>query len=101
MKARHDGHSTNYSHSNGKGILSKEEFLEWCMDFDNLQAFITLYFDWAAAEFDLSLSPSVDRINPDEGYVVGNLQWLAFNENCEKNHKYIDPRTKKMVRELA
>lgn len=86
MVARHDGRSTNHSNSNGKGICTREEFFEWCKHFDNLNVFLALYFDWAGEGFPLHLSPSVDRINPDLGYVVENLQWLSFEENCRKNN---------------
>lgn len=86
MVARHEGRSTNRSNSNGKGILTREEFFEWCKDFENLNVFLALYFDWAGEGFPLHLSPSVDRINPDLGYVIGNLQWLSFEENCRKNN---------------
>ena len=100
MKARHEGRSTNYSHSNGKGLMSRDEFFAWCKDFENLQAFLTLYFDWAAEDFPIGLSPSIDRKNPDKGYTADNIQWMSFADNCEKNHKYVDPITKKMVREV-
>lgn len=99
MKARHEGNSTHFSHSNGKGLLSHEEFIKWCMAWENLQEFVTLYFEWAANGFQLWDSPSIDRIDSKKGYVVGNIQWLSFMDNTEKNHKYVDPITKKMVRE--
>lgn len=99
MKERHDGRSTHYSHCQGKGLLSRNEFFAWCMDFENLQTFLTIYFDWAAADFPLGLSPSIDRIDSDLGYIYGNLQWLTFDQNSEKNHWYIDPITKKRVQQ--
>lgn len=86
MLARQEGRSTNYSNSVGKPILSKEEFYEWCMEMEQLDAFLTLYIEWAAAEFPLHLAPSVDRIDSDKGYVLGNLQWLSFSDNCQKNN---------------
>lgn len=97
MKARHDGRATHFSHCEGKGLLSKEEFFVWCKDFDNMQTFLTIYFEWVSEDFPLGLSPSIDRINPDLGYIEGNLQWLTFDQNTEKNHKYVDPITKKMM----
>jgi hypothetical protein len=93
MKARHEGRSTNYSHCQGKGLMSREEFFRWCKDFKNLDVFLTLYFEWASADFPLHLSPSIDRVDPDGGYVDGNIQWMSFADNCEKNHK--DPITHK------
>ena len=86
MSARHDGRSTNSSQSQGKGICTREEFFEWCKSFEVLSDFMALYFDWAGEGFPLHLSPSVDRIDSTKGYVIGNLQWLSFEENCRKNN---------------
>jgi hypothetical protein len=91
MKARHDGHATHYSHANGKGILSHGEFLDWCMMPESMEAFLTLYFNWAMNRFNRWDSPSIDRVDPNKGYIESNIQWLSFAENCEKNHK--DPIT--------
>lgn len=86
MLARHDGRATNSSNAKGKGIMEREEFFIWCKNFDNLNVFMALYFEWAGEGFPLHLAPSVDRINPDLGYIDGNLQWLSFEENCRKNN---------------
>lgn len=79
----------------GKDICTQEEFLVWCKDFKNLQDFLTIYFDWANNGFMRWDSPSIDRIDPAEGYTLDNLQWLPFGENCEKNNK--DPITHKSM----
>lgn len=73
--------------------MSRDDFFAWCKEYDNLLLFITLYMEWAEAGFPLWLSPSIDRIDPNLGYVAGNIQWLSFSDNCEKNHK--DPITHK------
>lgn len=99
MKARHEGRATHFSHCEGKGLMSREEFFEWCKDFENMQDFLTIYFEWASKGFPRDLSPSVDRIDSKLGYVAGNLQWLSFYDNSLKNHWYIDPITKKKVYE--
>lgn len=80
----------------GKDICTKAEFMAWCKDFDNLNVFLALYFDWARNGFNRWDSPSIDRINPDKGYTLDNIQWLSFAENCEKNNK--DPITHKEFR---
>lgn len=96
MVARHEGRATNHSNSQGKGIATKEEFFAWCKNFENLNVFLTIYFDWAHNGFNRWDSPSIDRVDPAKGYTLDNLQWLSFAENCEKNNK--DPIThKKMV----
>lgn len=97
MLARHEGRSTNFSHSNGMGIMTREEFFAWCKQPDNLEVFLILYLEWVSGGFQLSLSPSIDRIYSDKGYVADNIQWMAFAENCEKNHK--DPFTHKALTE--
>lgn len=86
MTARHDGRATTRSNSEGKGVMTRQEFFEWCKDFENLNTFIAIYFDWAGNGFNRWDSPSIDRINSDLGYVAGNIQWLSYSENCKKNN---------------
>lgn len=100
MKARHEGRATHFSHCEGKGLMSRDEFFDWCKDTENMNVFLAIYFDWVLADFPLGLSPSIDRIDSTKGYVNGNLQWLTFDQNSQKNHWYIDPITKKKVREV-
>jgi hypothetical protein len=95
MVSRNEGRSTNRSNAQGKEIITQEVFLIWCKDFDNLQNFLTLYFEWASANFPLHLAPSIDRIDPSKGYVLNNIQWMSFSDNCEKNNR--DPFTGKRL----
>ena len=91
MLARAEGLVSSSSSSSGKGIMSAEAFYAWCKEFDNLKEFLAIYFDWARNGFNRWDSPSIDRINSNKGYFAGNIQWLPFSENCEKNNK--DPIT--------
>jgi len=87
MLARQRGVASNQSAgAKGKPICSREEFFEWCKQFDNITAFMGIYFDWAANGFQRWDSPSIDRIDPNRGYEVDNLQWLSFGDNCKKNN---------------
>lgn len=86
MLARHDGRSTNSSHAKGNGICSQDKFFEWCKTTTNIDMFMSLWYDWAMADFPLHLSPSIDRVDPHKGYTCDNLQWLSFEENCRKNN---------------
>lgn len=88
MKARNEGRSTNSSHASGKGMMSQEAFFIWCKEVENMDKFLTLYFEWMSQGFPLYLSPSIDRIYPSRGYTAKNIQWMAFDENCEKNNKH-------------
>lgn len=87
MLGRAEGRSTNKSHAQGKDIMSKDDFLIWCKEFDNLDAFMSLWFVWAEHGFKLWWAPSIDRIHSDKGYTIGNIQWMGFAENCKKNNK--------------
>lgn len=40
-----------------------------------------LYSLWEASNFHRRLSPSVDRVNPREGYLMWNCHWLPQYEN--------------------
>lgn len=92
MLARQRGVASHQSNGAlGKDICTPEEFMIWCKDFDNLNIFLAIYFDWAANGFNRWDSPSIDRIDPEKGYSLDNLQWLSFSANCEKNNK--DPIT--------
>lgn len=87
MKARVDGRSTNHSHSFGQDLLSKEEFEEWCVSQPHFTIFLVIYMDWVRSDFNMMLSPSIDRVDSTKGYTADNMQWMTFIENCEKNNK--------------
>lgn len=91
MKARAEGRSTNKSGSFGQGLMSQEQFFDWCKNKENLDTFVALYYDWFHSDFSLWFSPSIDRIDAKKGYTPDNIQWLRFSDNCEKNNR--DPIT--------
>jgi hypothetical protein len=62
----------------GKEILSKESFYAWA---DNHKEFHFLFFNWTKSQYDRRLCPTVDRINPEIGYVISNMRWLTHSEN--------------------
>lgn len=88
--------STTYSHMRrrveGRGgerdgnyiglpCLAKEAFMEWA---NHDPEFHVLWDAWIASGFVRKLTPSIDRINPEKGYVLGNLQWLTVSKNVSK-----------------
>lgn len=66
----------------GKPILSREDFCAWAMASEE---FHRLYDGWVASGYRCGASPSVDRINPDGGYEVGNMEWVTHSENSRRS----------------
>lgn len=62
----------------GLPILSRGDFYEWALASD---AFHRLYAGWVASGYQCGESPSIDRIDPDRGYVLGNMRWITHREN--------------------
>ena len=62
----------------GKSLLPKNEFYEWTKADP---AFRTLFSAWEKSKYSRRLTPSINRINPDLGYELGNIEWLTFIEN--------------------
>lgn len=74
----------------GLEIVSKEEFLSWALSDKN---FIELHRNWVKSDYKAKLRPSCDRIDPNVGYVFGNMQFLTLSENSRKtrsNRCYFD-----------
>jgi hypothetical protein len=68
----------------GLSICSREEFMEWAKNDDE---FNKRFEDWLESGQQLSMSPSIDRINPEKGYDLDNMQWLTVSENTAKAHE--------------
>lgn len=62
----------------GKGIITRDEFYDWSL---SQSEFHRLYDEWVASGYQHRLSPSIDRIDTDLGYVPGNMRWLTHSEN--------------------
>lgn len=62
----------------GLPILTSVEFKEWAINREDLKQ---IYAKWVASGNKRKLTPSIDRINTDEGYLIGNIRWLTHSEN--------------------
>jgi len=40
-----------------------------------------LFDKWVESDYDRKLSPSIDRIDSKQGYVIGNIRWITHSEN--------------------
>lgn len=67
-----------------KELLSKTEFYEWAKTH---KVFLSLYHDWVENNYDRKLTPSVDRINPQQGYNLSNMEWVTHSENSRRGGK--------------
>lgn len=68
----------------GKGILDKPLFYQWSL-LDT--SFNHLFTIWEQSQFERRLTPSIDRINPDYGYLPKNIRWITFSENCQNTRR--------------
>jgi hypothetical protein len=68
----------------GKDILSREAFYLWAK---NSAEFDRLFEGWVASGYKCGASPSVDRIDPSQGYTIGNMEWVTHSENSRRSSR--------------
>lgn len=82
MKSRVEGvQKVKFYLYEGKEILDKNDFYEWAL---SSKEFHDLFQDWEESDYERRITPSVDRINSDIGYIIGNMEWVPFHENCRR-----------------
>lgn len=62
----------------GLSILPRDQFYAWAKDNPD---FWRLYRRWVAAGYDRKLTPSVNRVDPNKGYDLDNIEWLTHSVN--------------------
>ncbi len=65
----------------GVPLMEMEDFLEWGRAHPE---YARLYYSWVESGRARSLTPTVDRIKRELGYVLGNIQWLTMSDNTRK-----------------
>jgi len=70
----------------GLSIMTKDEFYKWSLGDVN---FIALFREWVDSDYQLKLTPSVDRVVSSEGYILSNVEWVTFSENCARVRRNI------------
>lgn len=68
-----------------KPILPRDDFNKWAIDNKD---FHLLFDAWELAKYDRKLSPSINRINPELGYVLGNMEWITHSENSKRTRRW-------------
>lgn len=64
-----------------KKRMSVEFTLEYLHEFSNCTKFNRLFIEWEKSNYHKQLKPSIDRINHNDVYKMGNIQWLTWAEN--------------------
>lgn len=80
MLARVRGGNRSHNRGNWKGkpILPRDVFFTWAK---NHSDFLSLYKRWVTNDFDQKLTPSINRMNSNKGYVLGNMEWMTNSQN--------------------
>jgi len=68
----------------GLEIMEKEDFIAYGLE---NPIFNRLYDNWIATDCNIRFIPSPDRLDPKEGYVPWNIEWVVFSENCRRGWK--------------
>lgn len=66
----------------GREYLSQSQWNTWCEQ--SKGTFMSLWVNWTESGWDKRKSPSIDRIDNNSGYVLGNLQWVTAEGNMNK-----------------
>ena len=69
----------------GLPLLDREEFLDFSLNDEELKK---MFKEWIDSEWDRKLTPSIDRIFPNLGYTINNIQWVTLSENCKRANLY-------------
>ena len=79
MQSRVSGVQRKKAHLyKGLSILPRADFYAW--SWDN-SIFWRLYRNWAAADYDRRLTPSINRVDSNKGYDLENIEWLTHSVN--------------------
>jgi hypothetical protein len=82
MKSRTCGIQKKKSHLYlGLTLLEKDLFYDWALSSEQFHA---MFSAWELSNYHRKLTPTVDRIDSEFGYIVENMQWLTHSDNSRK-----------------
>jgi hypothetical protein len=90
LKQRCLGHIKHAQQYKGMEYLPIDQFLEFGL---NSEIFLKMHQEYINSGWDRKLGPTVDRIDPNKGYTVDNIQFLTLSDNCSKGG--FKPKTRK------
>lgn len=88
----------------GLPILPKEEFYRWAI---RDHAFVHLFRVWKEHGYDRRLTPSINRVDSREGYVLSNIEFLTNSANSslgarsQVRHSAVRAAIERLVKEAA
>jgi hypothetical protein len=65
----------------GKFLLEREDFYQWA---NNQLEFHILFKAWEESGYNRKKTPTVDRVDSDKGYELGNMEWVNHSENSRR-----------------
>ncbi len=68
----------------GLYLLPREVFYKWAL---GSPVFKQLFTAWKESNCDRKLCPTVDRIDPQQGYSLDNMEWVTHSENSRRGSK--------------
>jgi hypothetical protein len=98
MKRRIDGKSDhNRGNWKGKAILPRDAFYSWAK---NHPVFLSLYKQWFTSNFDIKLTPSINRLNSSKGYTLDNMEWMTNSQNSSLSGAVKKMKNRKAIYDL-
>ena len=83
MMGRVKGQKKDHLQYKGLPILPRKEFYKWALQ--RTSPFFNMWRAYEASGFQLTLAPSIDRIDGTKGYLESNIQFLTLGENVKKS----------------
>lgn len=84
MLSRVTGVTKNKNHLYlGLEILDKNIFYDFSI---NNKEFNALFSDWEKMNYNRKFTPSIERIDSKKGYLLDNIEWIPFSENCRRGN---------------
>jgi hypothetical protein len=77
MQSRTQGLVKSHLYAN-LPLLDRDAFYQWSLS--SLE-FNRLYDSWVQSGYDKKLSPSIDRVDSNKGYILSNIRWVTHSEN--------------------
>lgn len=81
MKQRTLGKLECFARWKGKELLPKSDFIKWT---ENNAEFLNLFKAWTLSGYQKKLSPSINRLDNNLGYVLSNMEWIPHGENARR-----------------